>query len=75
MAPIAKVFVRTNKPVITPMEAQANARLIAAVPDLLMALRGLLLSADASWETSGAGHDWHEACITARAAIAKAEGR
>lgn len=35
------------------------------------ALWGLLLSADAAWEENGGGHDWHEACEAARAALEK----
>ena len=33
------------------------------------ALRGLLLSADCEWENQRLGHDWHEACVEARAAL------
>lgn len=55
-------------------EMLANARLIAAAPDLLAALRGMLMSQDCEWERRNSGHDWREACETARSAIAKAEG-
>ena len=34
------------------------------------ALRGILLSADASWEEGGLGHDWPEAMAAARLALA-----
>ena len=50
---------------LTRSECQANARLIAAAPELLEALKGLLNSDD--WER-------RDACAAARAAIAKAEG-
>lgn len=33
------------------------------------ALRGMLLSADCSWENNNQGHDWPEACEKARAAL------
>jgi len=36
------------------------------VRKLEAALRGLLLSADCSWEERGEGHDWQEACEAAR---------
>ena len=55
-------------------EGQANARLIAAAPELLDALHHILniegacFGADESWNL-----DWHWAKV--RAAIAKAEGR
>jgi hypothetical protein len=39
------------------------------------ALRGLLLSADASWEANGAGHDWADAAVSARAALQGTEPR
>lgn len=45
-------------------ENDANARLMAAAPEMLEALKGLL-----------AGPNWPGAQMTARAAIAKAEGR
>lgn len=47
----------------------------AIIAELLAALKGLLLSADASWEDNRGGHDWPEACEAARTAIAKAESR
>lgn len=46
----------------------------AEVARLREALRGLLLSADASWEQSNAGHDWREACVTARSALSPSSG-
>lgn len=49
-------------------ENQANARLIAAAPDLLSALEGLLSSLDECWGST------KEANV-ARAAIAKALGK
>jgi len=33
---------------------------------LARALRAMLLSADCSWESGGAGHDWPETCEAAR---------
>lgn len=52
-------------------EQEANARLIAAAPELLEALERLMLSRDASWT---GGHDWEEALDEAAAALAKARG-
>jgi hypothetical protein len=60
-------------------EAQANARLIAAAPDLLKALRELVAEFDrydAAMTKIGRGHEdygWQRR--DARTAIAKAEGR
>ena len=54
---------------ITKQERDANARLIAAAPDLLAALHGLLAKAEAEgWAYSAEERD------TAREAIAKATG-
>ena len=36
------------------------------VVKLARALRAMLLSADCSWESGGAGHDWPETCEAAR---------
>lgn len=55
--------------------AQADANLLAAAPDLLAALRGLMLSRDVSWEERKGGHDWPEAVAVAISAIAKAKGK
>jgi hypothetical protein len=69
--------------------AKANARLIASAPELLEALRGLLVFAeqhvdhDSIREAGGddyQGHNegeywWADAVLSARKAIAKAEGR
>jgi hypothetical protein len=63
-----------GKPGDTLDTEQANALLMAAAPDLLDALRGMLLSQDCSWENLNLGHDWREACEHARAAIRKAKG-
>lgn len=41
----------------------------AKYQELEAALQGMLQSADASWEERGGGHDWAEACITARRAL------
>jgi hypothetical protein len=54
---------------------EANARLIAAAPDLLEALRDVI-----GWVPGGAAEMWHtdaptKAVERARAAIAKAEGK
>jgi len=54
---------------------RANARLIAAAPEMLEALQGLF-GADMESVMMGHGHhDQVEAIAKARAAIAKAEGR
>lgn len=57
---------------ISPEEQEANARLIAAAPELLNALKEILetdFSQESSWDYSEGIKD------VARAAIAKAEGR
>ena len=72
MRSVAKVYVSQmhGKP-----EAAANARLIAAAPDLLEACRALVSDC---WRRSGVGLQDHEDgcedCRAARAAIARAEG-
>ena len=53
---------------------EANARLIAAAPDLLEALRKLTMMARTSGGTSGPDDDLMRACEAAEAAIAKATG-
>lgn len=45
---------------------------IALAERLASALGGMLLSADANWELERAGHDWAEACVTSREALAAA---
>ena len=55
----------------TPAESLANARLIAAAPDLLEALRDITDLA----ERYGVGEHCDGNILAARAAIAKAEGR
>lgn len=54
-------------------EHAANARLIAAAPDLLAACDRLMVA----WEERGVStaHDWADAVSMARAAIAKATGQ
>lgn len=60
-----------NEPDLWPL-MEANARLIAAAPELLAALVGLLVSDEGlAWCSPGA----RERQLAARAAIAKAEGR
>lgn len=54
--------------VTTDETVRANARLIAAAPDLLAALKAVV----ESWET---GTRWRDEMGRARAAIAKAEGK
>jgi hypothetical protein len=59
-------------------ESEANARLIAAAPDLLAALEGLVEVAKAALEeVNRDGAEWHVAAelAEARAAIAKARGQ
>jgi hypothetical protein len=57
-------------------ERVANARLVAAAPDLLAALREVVAVASAPTETAERDrHDLNECFYLARAAIAKAEGR
>jgi len=58
---VAHVYLRA-----APGRTEANARLIAAAPELLAALKGLI---------DLAGPSCVGACDVARAAIAKAEGR
>ncbi len=46
-------------------------RLLEANSELVLALRGLIMSADAMWEDKNLGHDWPEACAAARMALRK----
>lgn len=55
-------------------QGRANARLIAAAPELLAAVREFLAGHAFETQSSGGGCPCH-ACGTGRAAIAKAEGR
>lgn len=57
---------------ITKAERDANARLIAAAPDLLAAARAYMRVCPADEDTT---HAFQEATDALRAAIAKAEGR
>lgn len=66
--PVATGIARAG---IDASEAHANARLIAAAPDLLAALKALLVLAD---EHGWGGSAWDDGWIDARAAISKAEG-
>lgn len=53
-------------------ESEANARLIAAAPQLLAALQKIAeMDGDGSWNTS----EFHALCSIAKAAITKATGR
>lgn len=55
----------------------ANARVEALeerVKALKLAIGGMLLSTDASWEANGLGQDWSEACEAARRAY-RGEGK
>lgn len=61
---------KRQKPVISAEECRANARLIAAAPDLLEALEKTL-----TWLTSYPGNGAITAYDQARAAIAKAAGQ
>ncbi len=58
---------------------EADARLVSAAPDLLDALKAVLVRAEREYQELmdglfGSVEDWHET-ESARAAIAKAEGR
>lgn len=56
-------------------QQMADGALFAAAPELVDALRDLLLSADSSWDAAangGSGHDLPAACDRARAALKKA---
>jgi len=58
--------------------ADANARLIAAAPDLLEACRALVLEWNSCFEGQDTGYDGtplHDCVMLASAAIAKAEGK
>jgi hypothetical protein len=68
LAPIATVHM---DPVLGVQ--RANARLIAAAPDLLAALKEQRLGATGCFCGGIGGHD--ESCLRGQAAIAKAEGR
>jgi len=52
-------------------QQRANARLIAAAPDLLEALKAM----NQAWMCNVEWHDWEASVKQAEAAIAKAEGR
>src|SRR5690606_23383477 len=54
-------------------EGEANARLIAATPDLLAALQSFVAAVEDDGEPMP-GARWHAECVAARAAIAKAAG-
>ena len=56
-----------------PQECAANARLIAAAPELLAALIALHDAAEMQWDFRQAGTPEYKAVQTARAAIAKAK--
>lgn len=71
---IALVTNEANGPKgITPAMGEANARLIAAAPDLLAALKAFV---DDVTDADHSAHDWSEQVVLkrARAAIAKATG-
>ena len=73
-ARIAKIEARiaernTRKPLPRIEAAFALAAAEERIATLEAAGRGMLASADAEWETSGAGHDWREACSAMRAAL------
>jgi len=72
--PIAEVPCRADKRTVYP-EAEANARLIAAAPEMLEALKAFA-EMPTSDESPGThpDHDMDELIFAARAAIAKAEG-
>lgn len=75
---IAKVFEQTYHPSGIESnrdEARANARLIAAAPELLAALREMLAELDGRIAPHGYIYRDTGGMILARAAIAKAEGR
>jgi len=66
---VASVWASEGRP------AGANARLIAAAPDLLEALRILTMMAETSGGTSGPDAELMAACDQANRAIAKATGQ
>lgn len=55
--------------------SEANARLIAAAPDMLASLKLLLRETELSGNAGSADYGWPTCVLAARAAIAKAEGR
>ena len=70
-----KIIAKTDNGVIDIGEAEANAHLIVAAPDLLEALKALQHQALQS-ELNSPAHEWGtEALGLARIAISKAEGR
>lgn len=70
-APGGVEFLETASPGISTDTWNANLRLVAAAPELLVALRGLLAHLE-SWKTIEVEGEW---MAVARDAIAKAEGR
>jgi len=74
-APSPKTIACLSKVASAPEETRANARLIAAAPELLDALKAMLAGAqEAAW-TEGWGDDVPEEVLAARKAVARAEGR
>ena len=60
-----------------PAEIAANARLIAAAPDLADALRVIIKQAETTrlaFPNAAGRDDWQQVILIARAALAKAEG-
>jgi hypothetical protein len=56
-------------------ELLANARLIAAAPDLLAALKLLMTETELSGNAGSKDYGWPACVVASRAAIAKAEGQ
>lgn len=63
-----------RQPLFTPECQHANARLIAAAPDLLAALEALMRWETCDLDVESAATLMDEVCSMARAAIAKAKG-
>lgn len=66
----------TSRQHCDPQEAQANARLIAAAPELLDVAKDVLAECmDTYYDPRDMGGDWLRLCDRLRAAIAKATGQ
>ena len=72
--PRLRVICRVPLDHIDGREDEANARLIAAAPELLEALEDLALQADAASPETGMRAEMKEYIVRARAVIAKARG-
>ena len=67
------IYIETDNPMLG--DSSVDTALIAAAPDLLAALKALLLDIEEYQRINHLGGEQNHAQVIARAAIAKAEGR